>query len=204
MTTPVAALYVDPRGHYPTMPYVDAWDERRDARLYAGWDPVVAHPPCRLWINLAALNYKRYGGEHNRPGNDGGAFASALANVRRCGGVLEHPRSTNAWAAHGLVKPTGIGWSHVVSDDTDDRGYWVCEVWQSAYGYLSTKRTWILYVGAKAPLELDWSRVEGTHAHGWWKYKTRADKPKLRGANASRTPPAFAEALVALARHAVE
>src|SRR5512144_3121993 len=96
----VAALYIDPRGPYPKMADVDCWDESRDARLYDGPWPVVAHPPCQRWTNFAALNFKRYGGEHNRPGNDGGCFRSALASVRAWGGVLEHPAFSNAWPAH--------------------------------------------------------------------------------------------------------
>ena len=71
----VAALFVANPGCYVGLPGVDPWDVKRDARLYAGPYPVVAHPPCQLWVNFAALNYKRYGGEHNRPGNDGGCFA---------------------------------------------------------------------------------------------------------------------------------
>lgn len=67
----IAALFVETNGVYFGLPDVDPWDEPRDARLYAGPHPVVAHPPCQLWVNFAALNYKRYGGEHNRPGNDG-------------------------------------------------------------------------------------------------------------------------------------
>jgi hypothetical protein len=96
----VAALFVATDGCYFGLPDVDPWDVRRDARLYAGPHPVVAHPPCQLWVNFAALNFKRYGGEHNRPGNDGGSFASALASVREWCGVLEHPAGSNAWAAH--------------------------------------------------------------------------------------------------------
>lgn len=69
--TGVAALFVDPSGVYPGL-VADTWDAERDARKYSGPLPVVAHPPCQLWVNFAALNYKRYGGERNRPGNDGG------------------------------------------------------------------------------------------------------------------------------------
>lgn len=107
----VAALFVATDGCYFGLPDVDPWDVRRDARLYAGTHPVVAHPPCQLWVNFAALNFKRYGGEHNRPGNDGGCFSWALSTVQRWGGVLEHPAFTNAYRAFGIGKPTAIGWN---------------------------------------------------------------------------------------------
>ena len=42
----VAALYVQRGGAYFGLPDVDPWDEERDARLYPGPHPVVAHPPC--------------------------------------------------------------------------------------------------------------------------------------------------------------
>lgn len=81
----VAALFVDPNGTYPTLDNIDCWDIDRDARLYAGPHPVIAHPPCQLWVNFAALNFKRYGGEHNRPGNDKGCFKAALTAIRTWG-----------------------------------------------------------------------------------------------------------------------
>lgn len=74
----IAALFVQPDGCYSSVDGIDAWPESRDARLYSGNMPVIAHPPCQLWGALAAVNYKRWGGEHNRPGNDGGCFQSAL------------------------------------------------------------------------------------------------------------------------------
>lgn len=82
----IAALFVDPKGPYFGRDGVDPWDESRDAREYPGRYPVVAHPPCQLWVNLAGVNFKRYGGTHNRPGNDNGCFARALEAVRRWGG----------------------------------------------------------------------------------------------------------------------
>lgn len=187
---PVAALYIDPAGPYPKIEGVECWDEGRDARTYDGPWPVVAHPPCQLWVNFAALNFKRWGGEHNRPGNDGGCFAHALATVRRVGGVLEHPASSNAWRAFELLRPTAHGWNGGPDE-------WTCEVWQSAYGHLARKRTWLLYVGPEPPA-LDWTRRPGTHQVGWFDRV----KPTIWGKAASRTPMAFALALVDLARAA--
>jgi len=45
----IAALYVQTNGCYFGLPDVDPWDEKRDARLYAGPWAVVAHPPCERW-----------------------------------------------------------------------------------------------------------------------------------------------------------
>lgn len=173
--TDVAALFVQPDGCYAGLPGVDAWPEQRDARKYRGPWPVVAHPPCQLWGALAAVNYKRWGGEHNRPGNDGGCFAAALAAVNRWGGVLEHPAKTRAWAAYGLEKPTGIGWQR------SGLG-WVCEVWQSAYGHRANKATWLYYFGANPPFELRWERPKGTHQIGFYDQRGKAaNKPTLGG-----------------------
>lgn len=51
----IAALYIDERGPYVGLPGVDAWGISRDARLYEGPWPVVAHPPCARWCRLAKL-----------------------------------------------------------------------------------------------------------------------------------------------------
>lgn len=186
----VAALFVDPQGPYPKLVGPDRyWDVERDARTYRGPMPVVAHPPCQLWVNFAALNFKRYGGAHNKPGNDGGCFAAALAAVRKYGGVLEHPASSNAWPAHKLIAPTGIGWCQTAPRE------WVCEIWQSAYGHKARKRTWLFYSGSHPPFELRWDRPTGTHQVGWFD----RIKPTLSKKEASRTPEAFARTLIALA-----
>ena len=189
----VAALFVERGGVYWDLPGVDPWDEARDARRYAGPWPVVAHPPCQLWVNFAALNFKRYGGEHNRPGNDGGCFASALASVRAFGGVLEHPAGSRAWAAHDLAAP-GAGWTFSGPDA------WVCEVWQSAYGHAARKRTWLYAVTPERPAELRWERTPGTSQVGWFD----RIKPTLSKREAKATPPAFRDALLAIARSATD
>lgn len=189
-----AALFVQQYGCYAGLPHVDAWPENRDARRYAGPLPVVAHPPCQLWGAMANVNYARWGGEHNRPGNDGGCFSSALDSVRKFGGVLEHPAKTRAFAAHGIPKPSGIGWQHVGLHE------WVCEVWQSAYGHRANKATWLYYYGTNPPHELRWERPIGTHQIGFHDQRGKAaNKPTLGKREANATPIEFRDELLRLA-----
>jgi hypothetical protein len=86
----VAALFVEMDGVYWGLAGVDPWDEMRDARLYAGPHPVVAHPPCerwgRYWSGGPSAKVRR------KKGDDGGCFASALESVRRWGGDSRAPR----------------------------------------------------------------------------------------------------------------
>ena len=196
----VAALFVQQGGCYFGLPDVDPWPESRDARLYAGPWPVVAHPPCQLWVNFAALNFKRYGGEHNRPGNDGGCFDAALASVRKWGGVLEHPAGSRAWTVHGLPPPVVRGWQACAD------GGWVAEVWQSAYGHKARKRTW-LYAVHPNPPPVDRRAIPGTAQVGWQFVGPNcrgevARKRPLGKREASATPPAFREFLLNIARTA--
>jgi hypothetical protein len=190
----IAALYVETGGCYFGLPGVDPWDEARDARRYAGPHPVVAHPPCQRWGAMANVNFARWGGEHNRPGNDGGCFASALAAVRRWGGVLEHPAKSRAWQRFGLTKPTGTGWKCCAT------GGWVCEVWQSAYGHRANKATWLYAFAAECPAELDWTRPIGTHQIGFHDQRGKdRNKPTLPKREASSTPLRFRDALLDIA-----
>ena len=189
----IAALYVETGGCYYGINGVDPWDEARDARTYAGPHPVVAHPPCQLWVNMAGVNFKRYGGPHNRPGNDRGCFAAAMNAVMKYGGVLEHPAGTFAWQTFGLHAPDRSGWAKCRGHWSD---YWVCEVWQSAYGHRARKRTWLMYCGDKEPFDLRWSKEPGTPQIGWFD----RNKPTLSKREASATPPAFRDMLIMLAR----
>jgi hypothetical protein len=188
----IAAIYVEKGGVYWDRVGVDAWDIYRDARNYTGPYPVVAHPPCNRWIALGRLNYSRWGGEHNRPGNDGGCFEHALWCVSTLGGVLEHPANTYAFEEFGIRKPKGIGWNRLSESS------WVCEVWQSAYGHAARKRTWLYYHSPTLtpPNQLIWQRPPGTHQIG------RFDqiKPVLATKQAHLTPSKFADELILLAR----
>lgn len=192
----IAALYVETGGSYYGIDGVDPWDKIRDARLYAGPWPVVAHPPCQRWGALAIVNYKRWGGDHNQPGNDGGCFESALGAVNSFGGVLEHPKNSRAWSAFGLKVPHGVGWHRSGS------GY-VCEVWQSAYGHRANKATWLYCQGMDRPPELNWNRNPGTHQIGFYDQRGKdRNKPTLGRRESLATPPAFRDLLISIARTA--
>lgn len=148
----IAALYVAKGGCYFGLPDVDTWDEARDARLYAGPWPVVAHPPCerwgRYWHGGPSAKVRR------TKGDDGGCFAAALASVRTWGGVLEHPEASSAWRAFGLIAPPHSG-GWVVADD---RGGWTCRIDQAHFGHRARKATWLYAVRCDLP-SLPWARA---------------------------------------------
>lgn len=199
----VAALYVDRKGPYPSMPGVEIWDEARDATRYAGPHPVVAHPPCQRWCKLAKNVAWRF---PNRPemqvGADGGLFAAALAAVRRHGGVLEHPAWSLAWPRFGLLAPPRKGWARSLD------GEWTCEVAQSAYGHECRKLTWLVLVGAEPPPDTRWDKPRGTRLLTHFAQRHSGDHndtgrghdARVSGKATHLTPPAFAEFLVSLAR----
>ena len=153
----IAALYVQKDGCYFGLPGIDAWDEARDARIYDGPHPVVAHPPCQRWGKLWAgqpLHIKQTG-ERKIKGDDGGCFKAALASVRKWGGVLEHPEQSHAWDHFGLNKPPRKGgWVAA-----DFNGGWTCCVEQRGYGHYARKPTWLYAVGCDLP-ELRWGKSE--------------------------------------------
>lgn len=192
----IAALYVARDGVYYGLPDVDPWDEARDARTYAGPHPVVAHPPCSRWCQLAGLVQARWG---HRVGDDGGCFATALEAVRRWGGVLEHPAHTSAWAAFGLPKPARSGgWTNL-----DAHGGRACHVEQGHYGHRARKATW-LYAVSWAPLPA--VACGPSEARAWCSYMgnhTRGQQVgRLTKRAAKATPLPFRDLLLSIAREA--
>jgi hypothetical protein len=202
----VAALYVQPDGVYAGLPGVVLWPESRDARLYAGPWPVVAHPPCQRWGRF-------WHGSTRKPhqftlGDDGGCFAAALEAVREFGGVLEHPKDSKAWGYHGLANPPRSGgW---VSADT--HGGWTCCVYQGHYGHFAGKGTWLYAVSAGALPDLRWGPCEqrlhptALARHGYAKARRIGMMAMVGGKDKTRireaTPEQFRDVLIAIARSA--
>lgn len=192
----IAALFVQKNGHYYGLPDVDPWDEARDARLYDGPHRVVAHPPCARWSRLAGLVQARWG---HKKGDDGGCFASALASVRRWGGVLEHPAWSDAWPTFMLPQPSPQGgWQRGFC------GGWSCHVEQGRYGHRAKKATWLYAYDCELP-SLRWGSTpdgESEAPVSWCGNHTSAfeTRPRLGKREASSTPPEFREALLGMAR----
>lgn len=196
----IAALFVDPKGVYSGLPDVDVWDEARDARLYAGPWPVVAHPPCQRWCSFAKQVEQIHG---YKVGADGGCFQAALAAVHRFGGVLEHPAGSLAWDWFELPKPgSSVGWT---SDLTGCGAS--CYVEQGRYGLPMRKQTWLYAYGVELPA-LRWGRridsEGGEFKWGSYLYKGAPNKnrPRLPAGILDQTPPEFAAVLLGMARSA--
>jgi hypothetical protein len=183
----VAALYVRRDSIYKVIPWVDAWDIDRDARLWPGGAPVVAHPPCRAWGRLAHMA---------KPRHDERELAlHAVDMVRQFGGVLEHPSGSRLWSAAGL--PTG--------DQADAFGGFTLDVNQSWWGHLAPKRTWLYVCGVSRsdvpsfPIDL---RLPPKLVDSSKRSKGRMSGLYLPKSQREVTPVALAEWLVGLARRA--
>ena len=196
----IAALFVETGGVYFGLPGVDAWDESRDARLYAGPWPVVAHPPCarwgRYWNGGPSAKVKR------KLGDDDGCFASALAAVNKWGGVLEHPEGSHAWRRFGLlIPPRGGGWKQSL-----DGHSWTCCVEQGHYGHRARKMTWLYVRSETRPPELEWGPSEakirldaGFHSTAERRASRTGACQRMSRHERQATPPAFRDALLGIA-----
>lgn len=192
----IAALYVEAGGVYYGLEGVDPWPVTRDARLYDGPHPVIAHPPCERWSMLANVVTAKSNGRI-RVGDDGRSFELALAAVEKFGGVLEHPRNSMAFKRFGInapsMKTNGL-W-------IPTRSGFVCQVAQSAYGHKATKLTWLYASGVerKSLPDMKWEIPRGTHEIGG-ESRLKGKRPSLARSERSKTPIEFRDLLISIAR----
>lgn len=105
----------------------DCWDIERDARLWPGGNPLIAHPPCRAWGQLAHFANPRL--------DEKELAVFSILKIREHGGVLEHPRASKLWAHMKLPLPGTI----------DEYGGFSLCVNQSWWGHKAEKNT-MLYI----------------------------------------------------------
>lgn len=183
----VAVLFARSDSHYKALPGTDVFDIERDARTWAGGAPVVAHPPCRAWGKL------RYFAKPRPDEKDLAIFA--IDQVRKFGGVLEHPVGSSLWPVAGLPK---VG-------ETDRHGGWTLPIWQSWFGHRADKATLLYVVGCdrsnvpQMPLMLGNATHTVSPATGRRK-GTPGYRPSIRKDEREHTPPDLCNWLVELAR----
>jgi hypothetical protein len=189
----VACLYVDKNGVYPSLVGPEmCWDEKRDARTYAGPWPVVAHPPCGPWGRLRHLC---------RRTSEKALAPMALAAVQQFGGVLEHPRYSLLWKLYDLPLPGRL---------PDRFGGVTLEISQCDWGHTARKWTWLYVVGSRSLPPIPPHRepthwISGGRGRAGKKSKTTPVPSGILVCSAQqrrRTPPAFARWLVELAAQA--
>lgn len=141
MTPRVAALYVLARSSpYAQIPGVDRWPMKRDARLYRGPGPVVAHAPCGPWSRCVSHR------THVSAEQDPTLAVAAVFQVRRYGGSFEHPRRSRIYDLMTLPRPLPRGTSPMLAP-RDAFGGFAIEVHQCDWGHASRKSTWLYFVG---------------------------------------------------------
>lgn len=179
----VAVLFVRADSVYKTMANVDAWDAERDARQWAGGSPLVAHPPCRAWGRMR---------QFAKPRDDEKDLARfAVAQIRRCGGVLEHPADSTLWADQAMPRPGRA---------PDAFGGWTMAFDQFHFGHRAEKSTWLYIVGAHPDDIPPMPHRDGTPTHCIRPTKSYPRLPSVTKPEREHTPQKLAAWLVELAR----
>lgn len=186
----VAALFVRADSCYKSMEDVDCWDIERDARLWPGGCPVIAHPPCRAWGRLAHM-------ANPRP-DEKDLARFAVRKVRDWGGVLEHPNASKLWADQRLPLP---------GNGRDEFGGWTFPIFQHWFGHRAEKKTLLYIVGCEKwevpaiPMQLgDASHVISTGSTNHIPFGKPGWRPAVSHAEREHTPRQLAIWLVELAR----
>lgn len=164
---------------------VDCWDIGRDARKWPGGTPIVAHPPCRAWGQLAHL-------AKPRPDEKELALFS-IEQIRKYGGVLEHPRGSRLWPEY-LPLPGSFD---------EYGGYSIC-VDQSWWGHKARKSTLLYIVGCPQkdlpPIPLNFDCIKYTVSSRIKKKSGRRAMKEITKIEREQTPIEFAKWLIEVAR----
>jgi len=124
----ISALFVRKDSIYKELG-LDCWDLERNAKLFKGSNPVICHPPCGQWGRLRGL-------ASVDPEQKELAFF-AIEKIRKNGGVLEHPESSQLFLGDILPVP----------GQYDKFGGFSMKINQSYFGHPARKRTYLYFYG---------------------------------------------------------
>lgn len=159
----------------------DVWDKERNALEWPGGNPLIAHPPCRLWGRLRQFakgdpEEKEYA-------------LWAVEQIRKYGGVLEHPAQSTLWKEAGLP----------LNGSRDEYGGWTLPINQHTFGHRAEKKTWLYICGCEPKDIPDIPLVLGKATHCIRPTKSYPRLPSVTKAEREHTPPKLAEWLIELA-----
>lgn len=182
----ISALFVRKDSVYKTLG-VDCWDIERDARLWPGGNPIIAHPPCRAWGKLSGFARPREGEKEYA--------IKCIEWIREYGGVLEHPAASRLWPFMNLPKPGKVD---------EYGGFSIC-IDQFWFGHKAQKKTLLYVCGCTQadlpPIPLRFDAI--THVIGFNKKNKfgRVDKTKKEVTRAERehTPVELAKWMIKVA-----
>jgi len=191
----IAALFVMEDSIYKSMPGVDCYDIHRDAWSFPGGMPVVAHPPCRTWGRLKHFATAAPPHEHSL-----GPWS--IDQVRKFGGVVEHPNGSSLFAECGVHKPTKLNLP-------DKHGGYLIQISQYWWGHKAEKKTLLYICGcpySKLP-PIPFRDGRPKYCVGSFKLNgsgnirsTYGEQKPVSKKDRLHTPPAFAKWLIETAR----
>jgi hypothetical protein len=189
-TKTVAILFARRDSIYKNLPDCDVYDIDRDALTFEGKMPVIAHPPCRTWGHLKAFS--------NAPESEHKFAIWAIEQVRKWGGVLEHPKGSTLFRECKCGLPGGL---------PDEYGGILIQVDQFHWDHKARKRTLLYIVGTYDLPPFPRRKGKPTHVidrPGKNRKKTRPNCGKLPWCNKKEreaTPLKFAKWLIEIAQN---
>lgn len=178
----ISVLFARSDSIYKRIPDCDVWDLGRNALKWPGGNPLIAHPPCRLWGRLRGLaNYVE--GEKE-------LALFAVDKIRIFGGVLEHPFASLLWKAASLPRPGQF----------DQFGGWTLAAPQFWWGHKAYKATWFYIVGCSPEKLPDIPFVLGTPRYVVGGSRAKNRRPAVSPAEREHTPIRLALWLVEVAK----
>jgi hypothetical protein len=183
----VAVLFARADSIYKTMEGCDVWDIERDALNWQGGAPIVGHPPCRAWAGLAHMAKPRQGEKE--------LAIWCVDQIRKWGGVLEHPAKSKLWPVAGLPEP----------GKRDAAGGWTLPILQWWWGHRAEKATRLYICGCEPseipeiPFRVGYATHVVNTGHGV-RAGMPSHRPHVSHKEREATPPALAAWLVEVAR----